>query len=156
MKHFIIIGAKSSGKSETINAVCKALNPTKVWKVDFNNKRLKEWAEDIVNETYIIEVNGKNILVIAGSPTEQHRTITEIYQFIIETLNIEISFILSAKRVHEKLPGYNTIEELAKISTYVDKVDIERIQGTNEDNITSNPIFQSRVAKIVDTIKRNL
>ncbi len=103
IKSLIIRGSQNSGKSTTIQEVCKRLNPAKVYKLSFEKKTLNESNVDsILNGTYIIKVEGKTVLIIAGAPTEQKKTIKKILELCIE-LQIEISFILSTRRLQNEM-----------------------------------------------------
>ena len=85
MKYILIIGTKDAGKSTTIDAVCKKLKPTSVERL--NSEKVFEKVSntvDILNGTYVIEVDGKIILVVAGAPTEQGITITVLIKICLK------------------------------------------------------------------------
>jgi ABC-type multidrug transport system ATPase subunit len=77
MKSILIIGTADAGKSTTMREVCRRLKPTKVYKllpdtkIHKNSKLQDSDVEKIFNNTFIIEVKEKLILVVAGAPTEQ-------------------------------------------------------------------------------------
>src|ERR1700757_2128780 len=102
MKYILIIGTTNAGKSTTIDAVCKKLNPTSVQHLK-SDKTFEKVAidVDILNGTYLIEVNGKIILVSAGAPTEQNIRITVLIEICIK-LKIKIDFALVAMRTVER------------------------------------------------------
>src|SRR5690606_15562943 len=116
MKSILIIGTRDGGKSTTITEICKMLKPTKVYSLNFAEKKLKPAdVKDIYNNTFVIEVKGKLILVVAGAPTEQRITLKAIIEICIE-INIEISFLIVAKRTSERIKGFNTVEDINQFS----------------------------------------
>jgi adenylate kinase len=68
MKSILIIGTSDGGKSTIITELCKKLKPTEVHKLNTSERKI-ETAEvtDIFNNTFIIKVKGKFILVVAVS-----------------------------------------------------------------------------------------
>ena len=69
MKSILIIGASNAGKSTTAREVCKRLKPTKVYKLKADKNDLIQsqinisTVDNIFNDTFIIEVKNKLILV---------------------------------------------------------------------------------------------
>jgi hypothetical protein len=152
IKSLIIRGSQNSGKSTTIQEVCKRLNPAKVYKLSFDKKILKESTVDsILNGTYIIHVEREILLVIAGAPTEQKKTIKMILELCIE-LQIEISFVLVARRYAEH-KGFDTTGELKQYTTLLKPIKIEKISGSN---FIQDDEWLKRIAKIVKIISDNL
>ena len=153
MKSILIIGASNAGKSTTAQEVCKQLNPTKVYSLNISEGKLKDAElKNIFNNTFIIEVNGKLILVVAGATTEQGFKITVIIDICIK-LKLDISFALVSMRSFEKTKGFDTRNQLASISEIllvekIYKIDNENFKNTNE--------WKSRIEKIVNLIKENI
>jgi ABC-type cobalamin/Fe3+-siderophores transport system ATPase subunit len=146
-------GCMNRGKSTTIREVCRKLKPTKVCRLDIGKKVLcKDSVEDIKNGTYLIEVNEKNILVIAGAPTEQGKTVTQLFEYFVE-LGKPVVFILSAMRFYERLPGFDTVNQLKEISTLLDIVFITRIKRTDFKQASE---WQERIDKIVKLITEHI
>jgi hypothetical protein len=116
MKYILIIGRANDGKSTTIDAVCKQLKPTRVEKLDVRRRMIEEQDNSvpILNGTYIIEAQGKIILVVAGAPTEQGTTITVLINICIE-LKLKIEFALVCMRSYERSEGFNTRVELKEL-----------------------------------------
>lgn len=157
MKHIIIEGNESAGKSETVNAICKKLNPSKIYEIDIRNatSRVYPPGQDLINGTYVIEVNGKSILVVAGAPKEQVMTISAIIKVVIK-LNFDISFAIVAKRTYEGVRKYHTIRELDAISTCLGIEHIAFIEGTDESTIRTDPKFLKRVEKLYNIVIQHL
>lgn len=153
MKYLLVIGTKDAGKSTTIYEVCKTLNPSKVWKLDIGQKQLRPAALDnIFNDTFLIEVNGKMILAVAGAPTEQGVKITIIIKILIE-LNIHISFALVAMRSQERKAGFDTEKEL---QLFGDCVLAERIYQVPGDDFASNKEWLARISKYAQIVLQNI
>lgn len=131
MEALVIKGRSSDGKSTTMRELCKALNPQKVMQVNLKEKILtKSVASDIQNGTFIITVSGKDILISAGSPTEQGVKITRILE-ICKTLGYKIDFALVSMRTRERKQGFSTISELKKIASNVTVEPIKKISGSD-------------------------
>ncbi|MDR0604452.1 MAG: hypothetical protein LBG80_09150 [Bacteroidales bacterium] len=114
IKSLIIRGSQNSGKSTTIQEVCKQLNYSEVCKLNFDKKILKKSTIDkIFNGTYIIHIGEELILIIAGALTEQKKSIRIILELCIE-LQIEISFVLSARRFAER-NDFNTTNNAQRL-----------------------------------------
>ncbi|NTS39785.1 hypothetical protein HRG84_02615 [Flavisolibacter sp. BT320] len=150
MNSILIIGASNAGKSSTMSAVCKRLKPTKVFRLitdinNYKNSKLEE-AEvgSIFNNTFIIEVQGKLILVCAGAPTEQGITILILIEICIK-IKIEISFLLVSMRSFEKKVGFDTPKQLASKSNIVLTKRISRIE---EKNYVETAEWKNRIKDI--------
>lgn len=158
MKHVVIIGACNAGKSTTIAAICRALNPCKIYKIDFQNETSIEepLSVEIANGTYVIEVNNVSILVVAGAPTEQGICITEIIKCVEVILKVNIEFAIVAKRARERKSGFETLTQLQSKSKCVHVERIAYIEGTTADTIKDNFNFKERVDKLVSIIKQEL
>lgn len=153
MKYILLIGAKEKGKSTTIANVCKKLKPSKIWELDKEKHTFieVEISTMIINGTYVIEVDGKFILVVAGSPTEQIITITILINIAVSQ-GFKISIILAAMRSFERLEGYNTPNELNNFAQEIDRIKIRKIDG----DFMSNPEWQNRIERIVSKINSNM
>ncbi|MDR0604049.1 MAG: hypothetical protein LBG80_07085 [Bacteroidales bacterium] len=151
IKSLIIRGSQNSGKSTTIQEVCKQLNCSEVYKLNFNKKILKKsTVDEIFNGTYIIYIGKEVILIIAGAPTEQKKSIRIILELCIE-LQIEISFVLSARRFAER-NDFNTTSELKRFTTLLNTIKIEKISG----DFRKSEEWQKRIKEIVTIIQNNL
>lgn len=153
MKYILIIGTTDAGKSTTINAVCKKLNPTSIQRLK-SDKTFEKVAidVDILNGTYLVEINGKIILVSAGAPTEQNIKITILIEICIK-LEIEIDFALVAMRTVERREGFDTKKELKEFG---DCILEERIWQINGNDFKASKEWQSRIDKISGLIKNAL
>lgn len=159
MKYILIIGASNSGKSETINAVCEKLKPTKIWVLVPNkedklnsNFKLVSNSTKIINGSYLVEINGKIIFVCAGSPTEQKITITVLISICVR-LKITIDFALISMRAFERKIGFKTINELKSFGEPIFKTKIFKIQ---QDNFQDTEEWNNRIENIVKLTKENL
>jgi hypothetical protein len=154
MKYILITGKQAGGKSTTIKEVCRRLNPTRIWQLDSGIFVEVEFdiklGLDIVNGTYIIEVQGKLILVVAGSPTEQKLSITIIVNLALK-FKPGIKLIIVAKRVIE-YNGYNTVSDLDALATKLYSKRIHRIEG----DLEGNPEWEKRVTEIVAVVESAL
>jgi hypothetical protein len=131
MKYIIIKGAKSSGKAETINAVCKKLKPESIKKVHISEtgKAVLESVaptSGLADGTYIVTVRKKNILMVSGAPTEQKKKITNIMETVFH-LNLKPDFAIVAMRGLEKLKDFSTSKELEKFGKCIYETKIWRI-----------------------------
>lgn len=152
MKYILIIGASRSGKSTTINAVCKKLKADKVWQLNSESQFTEvDKTTEIKNGTYIIEVSGKIILVVAGSPTEQEITITIIIKVALK-FKATIDFAIVTMRSFEKREGYDTPNELKLLGEKIYQEKIYRIEAELENN----PIWNKRVNNIIEIINSNI
>lgn len=150
MQYVLIVGGQDAGKSTTVDAICKALHPTNA--LCFN-RRSEEFEfvalpVDIINGTYVIEVLGKCILVVAGAPTEQRIRITALIEMCVK-IKIKIDFAVVVMRSYERMKGYDTQSELKK---YGDCVLEERITRIERDDFKETKEWQDRITKIVDHI----
>jgi len=155
MYSIIIKGKKQSGKSTTIREVCRSLKPTKVRNLNFNQRRIEDAdvpIGNISNGTYLLEVKGRIVLVIAGAPTEQQIRVTEIYEICVE-LQISISFIISAMRFFETKPTFHTIQEIEQISTLLHIFNINRIERKDFEESTE---LLNRISEIRNMLTEKL
>lgn len=158
MKSILIIGASNAGKSTTMREVCKRLKPTKVYRLYANKTNLEQSRielseiDKIFNDTFIIEVQGKLVLVVAGAPTEQNIRITVLIDICIK-INIDISFLLVSKRLREIKVGFDTLNELQDRSKIVLTEKINRI---NDEQFETNIEWNRRIDKVVETLKSNI
>ena len=159
MKSILIIGTKDGGKSTTITEVCKMLNPTKVYKLNTVEKKIEiAKVEDIFNNTFIIEVNGKYILVVAGAPTEQNITLKILIEICIQ-IEIKISFLLVSKRTSERKDGFNTNKDINDFSTLIhtEKISPFPLTDNNDSNsFKQNLDWKNRITKISKLILENI
>ncbi|MDR6459063.1 putative Fe-S cluster-containing radical SAM superfamily protein [Chryseobacterium vietnamense] len=153
MKSILIIGASNAGKSTTAQEVCRQLKPNKVFRLDISKEELNDAEiENIFNNTFIIEVNGKLILIVAGATTEQGVKITAIIDVCIK-LKLDISFALVSMRSFERTEGFDTKNQLSSISEILLE---ERIYKINEADFRNSKEWKSRIEKIVRLIKANI
>ena len=102
------------------------------------------------------------MLLIAGAPTEQETykpkytsliaNATQIVKTCNE-LNFPIAFVISAMRTKEFNDSIDTSNELRKISTHLEIININRIEG---DNFKETDEWKNRILKIVDLVINNL
>ncbi|MBL0077929.1 MAG: hypothetical protein IPP53_02105 [Bacteroidetes bacterium] len=152
MKSILIVGASNAGKSTTAYEICSQLKPNKVYRLNITNETLIESElKAIFNNTFIIEVNGKFILIVAGATTEQGFFITVIVEVCIK-LKIDISFALVSMRCFEKKKGFKTKAQLSTISEIVAIEKISKISGDFKNSIE----WKNRIEKIVKKIVENL
>jgi hypothetical protein len=131
MKYIIIKGARSSGKAETINEVCKRLKPEAVKKLYFSESGKVSLenimpSSGITDGTYIVTVRKKNILMVSGAPTEQKKKITNIMESVFK-LNQKPDFAIIAMRGLEKMKDFATAKELEKFGKCIYETKIWRI-----------------------------
>ncbi|MBF2708975.1 hypothetical protein [Flavobacterium soyangense] len=159
MKSILIIGTKDGGKSTTITEVCKMLNPTKVYKLNTNQKIIENaQVNDIYNNTFIIEVNGKFILVVAGAPPEQGKPLKDLIEICLE-INIKISFLLVSKRTSERKEGFNTIKDLNDFSEliYTERINpIPLVDEKDPNSFKQDVNWKNRITKIHELILSNI
>ena len=153
MKYILLIGTKDAGKSTTVDAVCKRLKPDVVKQLQWD-KTFKDVdpSKEIRNGTYLIQVQGKFILVVAGAPTEQGIRVTVLINICIE-LNIKIDFALVVMRSYERSEGFKTREELKKLGECVYEDTIYNISGEDYQNSAE---WNERINRIVNSIHENL
>ena len=157
MKYIIIKGARSSGKAETINAVCKRLKPEAIRKVHFTdagNVSLESIAPaaGISDGTYIVTVRKKNILMVSGAPTEQKKKISSIMETVFN-LNLRPDFAIVAMRGLEKLKDFSTAKELERFGKCIYETKIWRIPSYTY-NLTEE--WNKRVSYITAITLHNL
>ena len=161
MKYILIKGAKNAGKSTTLDAICKDLKPSRVSKLAFfeNAEKIEvPYLEEIdnliklVNDTYIIEVNAKNVLIVCGSPSEQSMKITYIIDVLIR-MEINIDFALVAMRSFERTDGFNTEKELENIG---EALLIDKIYKINDIKFNETSEWKNRIQKYVQLISDNI
>ncbi len=159
MKSILIIGTKDGGKSTTITEVCKMLNPTKVYKLNTNGRKTENaLVKDIYNNTFIIEVNEKFILVVAGTPTEQGITLKVLIEICLE-LKIKISFLLVSKRTSERTKGFNTKKDLNDFSELIHSERMNRVPLVDEKDPNSfkqDLNWKNRITKINELVLNNI
>lgn len=159
MKSILIIGTKDGGKSTTIKEVCKMLNPTKVFKLNPTEKKLEiAQIEQIYNDTFIIEVNEKFILVVAGAPTEQGITLKVLIEICI-TINIKISFLLVSKRTSERKEGFDTKKDLKDFSEliYTERINrVPLIDVKDPNSFKQDLNWKNRITKINELVLSNI
>jgi len=149
MKYILIVGAKDSGKSTTMDAVCKTLNPDRIFQLNSENEFLEVDSKvEIMNGTYIIEVKGQIILVVAGAPTEQDITITILVEIAIK-FKIRIDFAIVAMRAFEKKKDFDTRNELKQLGECLLETRIWKIHA---DNYKETPEWKERIRDIADLI----
>lgn len=157
MNSILIVGKRDEGKSTTIQKVCEELNPSEVLKLHVNRDNLggntikSALVSDIANNSFIIKVKGKYILVSAGAPSEQKISITEQLE-VCATIGIEISFLIVAKRHSERVKGINTSDELKKLGEIVLTERIIKIDG----DFRRTKEWNDRIKRIVDAVLNNL
>lgn len=141
-----------------MSGVCKKLNPSKVYqlKIDrqdhYNSKLITANVEDIYNNTYVIEVNGKWILVCAGAPTEQDFTITIIIEICVK-IGIDIFLAIVSMRSFERKEDFDTPKQLEEKSIIILS---ERIYRIANDDFEETIEWKSRIDKIVKLILENI
>jgi hypothetical protein len=151
MKYILIRGTKDAGKSTTMNEVCKRLNPNSIKKLKDKKFIECEHGTEIFNDTFLIPYKNKNILIVAGAPTEQTRTITFIISICVE-LKIEISLALVSMRSSERKEGYDTINELERFGTCILNEQIWQVQGEFKESKEWN----ERIENILSLINTNI
>lgn len=159
MKSILIIGTKDGGKSTTITEVCKMLNPSKVYKLNTTDKKIeKADVNDIYNNTFIIEINGKFILVVAGAPTEQNITLRVLIEICIQ-INIEISFLLVSKRTSERKEGFHTTKDINEFSEliYTERISPVPLVDKNDTNSFKQDLnWNKRISNISKLVTDNI
>ncbi len=130
MKYMIIKGAKSSGKSVTVKEICKRLKPQAIKKVCFDEQGnpLIEPAieEELDGSNYIATVKDKRVLMVAISPTEQKKRVTDILH-AVKQLEIMPDFAIVSMCGLEKLKNFATAKELENFGHCVHETKIWRI-----------------------------
>lgn len=149
MKYVIVKGASNHGKSTTIDAVCRILNPERIERLNTDKKQLQYFDrnEPMHNGCFVIWVSGKIVLVSAGATTEHKTRITVLIEILIE-LNIQIDFAIVAMRSREQTEGFNTPEELKLLGDYLGTVEINSIPGDYQNSSE----WKDRVQDIVNML----
>jgi hypothetical protein len=157
MNYILLKGKMNAGKSSTITAICKSFNVSSCRRISLgaNGKLViqDDDTDNYGNGTFIINVNGNNILIVAGAPTEQKIAITLILIFILE-LQIEITIAIISIRSREVLSGFDTIKELEKsghtclLEEEINRIDREDYLGTTE--------WKNRIDKITYLLNETL
>lgn len=159
MKSILIIGTRDGGKSTTITEICKMLKPSKVHSLNLTEKKLKNAdVKDIYNNTFIIEVKGKLILVVAGAPTEQQVTLKVIIEICLE-INLEISCLIVAKRTSERINGFNTLNDINEFSQLLHTERVNLIELTDKNDLESfkqNQLWINRIEKLTKIVQDNI
>lgn len=157
MKHIVLIGSREAGKSSTVDAIVKQLNPSKVYSIDVGGKTATELAissdTELMNGTYVIEVNNKLILICAGAPSEQNIRIFVIISTAQAIFDNKISFAIVSKRQRETLSEF---DKLNALSECVRTERIKRIPGTTTETFKSDSRFLERVKCLYDIVLKNL
>jgi len=151
MKFILLRGTKDAGKSTTMNEVCKRLKPNSIKKLKDKEFIECELGMEIFNDTFLITYMDKNILIIAGAPTEQSKTITFIISICVE-LKIEISLALVSMRSSERKEGYDTLKELECFGTCIFDEQIWQVQGEFKESKEWN----ERIENLITLINTNI
>lgn len=158
MKYILITGTKDSGKSTTIQELCRQLKPNEVWKLEISNKDFKESnleksnVELIFNNVFVLRINDINILVVAGCPTEICTRIKDLLE-ICKILGLNISFAIIAKRYFERKKGFNTLEELSNSGIFIHE---EMISKINNSDFLENNIWMDRIKRLKSIVQKNI
>ncbi len=157
MKYIIIKGSKSSGKAETINAICRKLKPEAIRKLYFHEtgKKFMEQLPSTANiseGTYIVTVKKKNILMVTNCPTEQKKRITHILDSVLK-LNITPHIAIVAMRGLEKLKDFATAQELENYGKCIYETKIWRIPS-NQFSLTDE--WNKRISYITAITMHNI
>jgi molybdopterin-guanine dinucleotide biosynthesis protein len=157
MKSVLILGKTGSGKTSTIEEVCKRLCPTEVYKLCFDTEGYSEFAkgkynaEKLDHHTCIIDVRGKLILIIDKALDEKTMRLKSLLDFCTE-INIDIAFLLRSETQTEQIsetdtdPLPDTIEILASVP--IDKIPV--------DDFINHQEWNNRVDSIVSLIEENI
>jgi hypothetical protein len=157
MRYVIVKGGKSSGKATTIKEVCRRLSPEKIYGVNHledNNVQLNriESVDALIDGTYIITVNKKNILIVSGSPTQQKRTITSIIESV-KNIDCNPEFALVAMSGLEKLKDFNTPGELENFGKCILETKIWRIPA---HKFTATEEWKKRITYLTAVTLHNI
>jgi hypothetical protein len=152
MKYILLRGASHAGKSTTMDAICKRLHPARVQRLNVDAQTLTNYdiEGEMANGTFVLEVNGKIILVSAGSPTEQGYTITLLIDIVIR-LKGRIDFAFVSMRSYELKDGFDTISELDRLGDCIQQVRINRLP----DDYAHSEEWLARIASIMETLARH-
>jgi len=153
MDYILIRGKRGSGKSTTMDEVCRRLKPDFILElVDKNIFEEINKNNQLLNGTYILQIGKKNILIVAGAPPEQNITITLIIKICIQ-LKIEIAFGIIAMRSSEGAGKYDTPNELKNFGNPIEEIKILRIEG---DDYKLTTEWIERVNNIVTLTIENI
>jgi hypothetical protein len=158
LKAIIITGAKDSGKSTTIQELCRQLKPKNIWQIKINTLDKKKSKlevssiDAIYNNVFIIEVQNKFILILAGCPTEIDIRITTVID-ICFILNIDISIVVTAKRTSERKKNFNSKDELKKMGFIISE---ERIQKVKLTEFRDSIEWKNRIDKLKEMILKEI
>ena len=157
MKYILLKGKMNAGKSETITSVCKNFDVNSCQRISLNAEGeliiKNDSSENFGNGTFIINVNGSNILIVAGAPTEQKITITIMLK-VLAQIQVEIVFAIISVRSREVLAGFDTANELNKLGhECVLEEEVIRIDS-DDYSVTTN--WRDRVKRIVELINQNV
>lgn len=158
MKAIIITGTKDSGKSTTIQELCRQLKPKNIWQLKINildkkESKLEVSSIDVIyNNVFIIEVQNKFILILAGCPTEIDIRITSVID-ICFILKIDISIVVTAKRTSERKKNFNSKDELKKMGFIISE---ERIQKVKLTGFRDSIEWQNRIDKLKEMILKEI
>lgn len=175
MKAIIIKGASNAGKSSTINEICRVLEPTEVYHLRINRKDHKKSilveskidktcesskTSKIRNNTHIIKVDGKFILVCVGSPTEQCVCITDILA-ICKNCGVDIEYAIIAMRTIERKVGYDTCDELKKLGVdfvikVISSINPDIVDKNDDNYYTKTKEWKERISEFVAIIRAAL
>jgi excinuclease UvrABC helicase subunit UvrB len=155
MKSVLILGKTGSGKTSTIEEVCRRLCPTEVYKLCFDTEGYSEFAkgkynaEKLDHHTCIIDVRGKLILIIDKALDEKTMRLKSLLDFCTE-INIDIAFLLRSETLTEQIsetdPLPDTIEILASVP--IDKIPA--------DDFINHQEWNNRVDSIAALIEENI
>lgn len=152
-KAIIITGKKDEGKSTTIREVVRELAPNNVFKILVEERKaVLASVDDIYNGSFIIECEGKYILIVAGCPTEQNVVFSLIWEICIE-LEYDISFIVCAKRTREEKKGFDTLTDVGLVSDILPE---EKINKIDYNDFKQSDEWKERILNIVSLVKKEL
>lgn len=159
MKYLLITGSKDSGKSTTIQELCRQLNPKEVFRLNISNNSeekselIQSQVELIFNNVFILKINdGLSVLVVAGCPTEIDIKIEKIME-ICKSLGLNISIAIVAKRLFERKLGFNTPDELSSVGTFIHEELINRI---NDIPFSESESWKKRILRLKSIVLKNI
>lgn len=155
--YILLKGKMDSGKSTTVREVLKKINIKSLVRINYNPAeniftRSLASISNLENESYIIELeNTTYILVMAGAPTEQKFTVTQLVNFVSNNININISLLIISMRSRENINGFNTEKELEQIGH---PLLVEEINRIDDINFMKNNVWISRISRILAASKK--